>query len=213
MAVRPSLLRTLPGRAIIVGVAVKLLVFAVRLGGRSVPALVSVIDTVAGMAIAAGAAYFLIQLVLLARSRLLWRVRRKLILSYIFIGFVPAMLIVVFFLLGALLLFFNFSSYLVQDEVRSLSDRVRLAATRAALEIQRDRTVPGTLGRIETGLQSEFPGVSIAVVPGARVCPQNSQPSRNPASRLEASELPGLRAGPWTHLDPPGSVPEWICCE
>jgi len=213
MAVRPSLLRTLPGRAIVVGVAVKLVVFAVRLSGRSVPALVAVIDTVAGMAIAAGAAYFLIQLVLLARRRLLWRVRRKLILSYIFIGFVPAILIVVFFLLGALLLFFNFSSYLVQDEVRSLSDRVRLAATRAVLEIQRDRTLPGTLGRIQTSLQPEFPGVSIAVVPAARACPQNSQPSRNSASRLEASELPGLRAGPWTHLDPPASVPAWINCE
>ena len=53
MAVRPSLLRTLPGRAIVVGVVVKLLVFAARVGGRSVPALVAVIDTVAGLAIAA----------------------------------------------------------------------------------------------------------------------------------------------------------------
>jgi len=52
MAVQP-LLRTLPGRAIVVGVAVKLLVFAARLGGSSVPALVAVIDTVAGLAIAA----------------------------------------------------------------------------------------------------------------------------------------------------------------
>ena len=35
-----------------------------------------------------------------AKRRLLWRVRRKLIISYIFIGFIPAMLIVAFFLLG-----------------------------------------------------------------------------------------------------------------
>src|SRR5580692_7652473 len=135
-AVQP-LLRTLPGRAIVVGVAVKLLVFAARLVGRSVPAFVAAIDTVAGLAIAAGAAYFLVRLLLLARRRLLWRVRRKLILSYIFIGFVPAILIVVFFLLGALLLVFNFSSYLVQAEVRSTDDRVRLAATSAVLEIER----------------------------------------------------------------------------
>src|SRR5438132_188034 len=86
--------------------------------GFCVPAFVGVIDTVAGVAIAAGAAYFLVQLFLLAKRRLLWRVRRKLILSYVFIGFVPAMLIVAFFVLGALLLFFNFSSYLVQAEVR-----------------------------------------------------------------------------------------------
>src|ERR1700693_6271554 len=137
MAIQP-LHRTLPGRAIVAGVAVKLAVFAVRLARGSVREFVVFFATVAGLAIAAGAAYFLVQLFLLARRRLLWRVRRKLILSYIFIGFVPAILIVVFFLLGALLLFFNFSSYLVQAEVRSLNDRVRLAATSAALEIQRD---------------------------------------------------------------------------
>ena len=37
------------------------------------------------------------------QRRLLWRVRRKLILSYIFIGVVPALLIVGFFLLGGVL--------------------------------------------------------------------------------------------------------------
>jgi UPF0716 family protein affecting phage T7 exclusion len=48
------------------------------------------------------------------KQRLLWRVRRKLTLSYIFVGFVPVLLIVVFFMLCGLLLFFNVSSYLVQ---------------------------------------------------------------------------------------------------
>src|SRR6187549_1777744 len=119
------LLRTLSGRAIIVGVAIKLLVSLLRLGSGSVPALLGAVDSIAGIAIAAGAAYFFIQLFLLAKRRLLWRVRRKLILSYIFIGVVPAILIAAFFLLGALLLFFNFSSYLVQTEIVSLSDRVR----------------------------------------------------------------------------------------
>ena len=217
MAVQP-LLRTLQGRAIVVGVAVKLLVFAMRLGGRSVPAFVAVIDTVASLAIASGAAYFLVQLFLLARRRLLWRVRRKLILSYIFIGFVPAILIVVFFLLGALLLFFNFSSYLVQAEVRALNDRVRLAATSAALEIQRDggRDTRGTLDRLQRGLESEFPGSSAAVVPDHRACaPQlstlNSEVSPTTSElRLERS---GVRAGPWLHVDPPTSVSAWIGCE
>lgn len=217
MAVQP-LHRTLPGRAIIVGVAVKLAVFAVRLAGANVPAFVGVIDTVAGLAIAAGAAYFLIQLFLLAKRRLLWRVRRKLILSYIFIGFVPAILIVAFFVLGALLLFFNFSSYLVQAEVRSLDDRVRLAATSAALEIQRDggRDARGRLNRLQSGLRSEFPGASAAVVPAGRTCPSqlstlNSQISSSTSElKVESSELV---SGPWTHVDPPASVPAWIGCE
>ena len=123
----------------------------------AVPAFVGVIDTVAGLAIAAGAAYFLVQLFLLAKRRLLWRVRRKLILSYIFIGFVPAILIVAFFLLGALLLFFNFSSYLVQTEVRVAR---RAGAPRRDERRARDSagrrtaTLRGTLGRMQAGLQS-----------------------------------------------------------
>ena len=217
MAVQP-LLRTLPGRAIVVGVAFKVLVFTVRLTGRSVPALVGVIDTVAGLAIAAGAAYFLVQLFLLAKQRLLWRVRRKLILSYIFIGVVPAILIVAFFLLGSLLLFFNFSSYLVQAEIRSLNDRVRLAATSAALEIQRngDREARDALNRLQRGLETEFLRSSIAVVPVTLACgsqvstldPQVS--SRRSQLTVESS---ALRTGPWSHVDPPTSVPGWIACE
>jgi hypothetical protein len=49
----------------------------------------------------------------------LWRVRRKLTLSYIFIGFVPILLIAVFFLLCGLLLFFNVSSHSVQSRVNA----------------------------------------------------------------------------------------------
>ena len=71
--------------------------------------------------------------------RLLWRVRRKLILSYIFIGFVPALLIVAFFLLGGLLLFSNFSSYLVQTRLRALTDAGALPrADGAARDAARD---------------------------------------------------------------------------
>ena len=214
------LLRTLPGRAIVVGGTVKLLIFAARLGGRGVPAFVDVVDSVAGLAIATGAAYFLFRLFLLARRRLLWRVRRKLILSYMFIGFVPAFLIVAFFVLCALLLFFNFSSYLVQAEVRSLDDQARFLATSAALEIQRGggRDVPSVLDRKRDSVGSEFPGFSMRVVPVARACADTSQGSRLKAQgsvetsnlRLETSTF---RTGPWLHVDPPVTLPEWIGCE
>ncbi len=90
---RQRCFNTLPGRAIVVGLAVKLVVFARRRSRSArVPAFFSVVDTVAGLAIAAGVVYFLFRLLVLAKRRLLWRVRRKLILSYIFIGFVPALL-------------------------------------------------------------------------------------------------------------------------
>src|SRR5687768_4324071 len=129
------LLRTLPGRAIVAGVAVKLLVFAARLTVANVPATVGLIDSAAGLTIAAGATYFLVRSFLLAKRRLLWRVRRKLTLSYIFIGFVPALLIITFFLLSGLLLFFNMGSYMLRTRLSALADDTRFLAQSAALEL------------------------------------------------------------------------------
>src|SRR5215831_12970945 len=102
-----ALLETLPGRAIVVGIAIKLVFAAIVQVAGPLPPFLLVVDTVAGLAIAAGATYFLFRLSVVAKRRLLWRVRRKMILSYIFIGFVPALLIVAFFLLSGYLLFYN----------------------------------------------------------------------------------------------------------
>ena len=65
----------------------------------------------------------------------LWRVRRKLTLSYVFIGFVPVLLLASFFLLCGLLLFFNVSSYLVQSRVNALIDETRFLAEASAIEL------------------------------------------------------------------------------
>src|SRR5581483_6075554 len=121
--------------------------------------------------IAGGAAYFLFRLLVIAKRRLLWRVRRKLILSYIFIGFVPAILIVAFFLLCGLLLFFNFSSYLVQAQLRALDDQAQYLAASTALEIQRGggRDAAAILGRKQANASAQY-DVSMAVVPVTRSC-------------------------------------------
>src|ERR671922_3096448 len=114
---RQYLLHTLPGRAIIVGVAIKLVVWLVRAMSGGVPAFLGVVDTVAGLAVAAGAADFAFRLIVLAQRRLLWRVRRKLILSYIFVGLVPALLIIVFFGLCGVLLFSSVGSFVLQTRL------------------------------------------------------------------------------------------------
>src|SRR5579872_4258976 len=132
-----ALLHTLPGRTIVIGLGIKAVVLAVgALLGR-VPPFLAVVDTVAGLAVAVGLAYFAFRLIVLAKRRLLWRVRRKLILSYVFIGFVPALLLVAFALLVGFLLFYNFSAYLVQSRLRGLSEQARFLAQGTALEIQR----------------------------------------------------------------------------
>ena len=57
-------------------------------------------STAATVGLAFSVLFFLTRLVFLVQRRLLWRVRRKLILSYIFIGVVPSLLILGFFLLS-----------------------------------------------------------------------------------------------------------------
>jgi hypothetical protein len=139
---RGALLHTLPGRAIVIGVAIRLIIAILGRSVGYVPTFLRVVDTVAGLAFVAGGTYFVFRLLVLAKRRLLWRVRRKLILSYIFVGFVPALLIVAFFLLCGYLLFYHFGSYLVQSRLRALSDQARFLAQSTALEIQRAGHTP-----------------------------------------------------------------------
>src|SRR5262245_10084711 len=168
--VRHALLGTLPGRAVVVGVAIRLVVYATGLVAGNVAGLLSVIDTVAGLVLAVGAGYFVVQLIVLAKRHLLWRVRRKLILSYVFIGFVPAILIVSFFLLSGFLLFYNFSSYLVQSRFRAIEDRARFLAQSIALEIQRGGDATTVLARRQGNGDEECPGLSMALVTMDRPC-------------------------------------------
>jgi phosphoserine phosphatase RsbU/P len=207
--VRGALLHTLPGRAIVVGLTVKLIVFltGVSLGG--VPPFLAVVDTVAGLAAACGVAYFAFRLIVLAKRRLLWRVRRKLIISYVFIGLIPALLLVAFSLLCGFLLFYSFSSYLVQSRLRALSEEARFLSQSAALEIQRagGRDVAAILALRQANAAREYPEVSMAVLPVNRTCGGGQE------LRTQNLELRTFKAGPWTHVDPPDGVPAWIDCQ
>jgi len=210
--VRGALLHTLPGRVIVVGVALKLAVLAVIVLVGESPFL-TVVDRVAGLAAVVGASYFVVQLILLAKRRLLWRVRRKMMLSYFFIGFVPAFFLVAFSLLCGFLLFLNFSSYLVQARLQSLTDRAEFVAQNAALEIQRagGRDVAGIIShRQAIASDKSAADVSIAVLPVtgcAAKADGGSQKAEGGSQKAEAA-----RAGPWSHGEPPKAVPAWIGC-
>jgi phosphoserine phosphatase RsbU/P len=201
--VRGMLLGTLPGRAIVVGLAIKFAIGFVRAVAGSVPAFLAVVETVAGLLVAAGLIYFLFKLLVLAKRRLLWRVRRKLILSYIFVGFVPALLLAAFALLCGFLLFYNLSSYLVQSRLRALSDQARFIAQTTAVEIQRatanGRDIPAILARRQAGVASQFPDASLAVV------------AVEPDCHAANGQLLAT-AGPWRHVDPPRVMPVWLTC-
>ena len=212
-----ALFRTLPGRAIVIGLAVKIAVFLLQALFGTLPLFVSVVDTVASIALAVAGSVFLARGLTVARRRLLWRVRRKLIISYIFIGFIPAILLVAFALLGALLLFSNFSSYLVQARLTALADRAESIAKTTALEIQRagSRDLSGIAHQREAAAARDFEGASLSVVQMTRPCARTSPVDRQQSADAPrpSTERPLASAGPWAHVDPPADVPNWIGCD
>jgi len=204
-----SIFGTLPGRVIVAAVVVRLLDFALGLALGRVPAAISVVDTIAAVAIALAGLYFIARGLLALRKRLLWRVRRKLIISYFFIGLVPSILLAAFFSIGGVLLFFNFSAYLVRTEVRTLGTRAEGVARIAAAEIERGggRDVDGILARRQATAARDLPGVSIAVVRVDRSCA-----TRDGAVASAEGTARIATAGPWPIVAPPDRVPDWIDC-
>ena len=108
--------------------------------------------------------YFVWRLFLLMKRRLLWRVRRKLILSYIFIGVVPALLIIAFFTLGAWVISTNVSAYLFRDGYDDMVNYAGLAANAAAAEVGRNPATAGeTVARVQRNASNAEPAVPPAV--------------------------------------------------
>ena len=208
--IRDWLTGTLAGRALLVGLVTKSVTVTMAALTGPLSGIAAALDTIGGIAVVAGVAILIYRLSIVAKRRLLWRVRRKLTLSYIFIGVVPALLIVAFFLLSGLLLFFNVSSYLVQSRLRTLVDQTQFLAQTAALELQRSADVSAfeeTLERREAGASARYPNASYAVVPVQRTCDGNDA-----RGSTRAPTMP-ITAGEWRHLPAPDSLPDWVMCE
>jgi sigma-B regulation protein RsbU (phosphoserine phosphatase) len=211
---RTWLLRTFPGRALVLGLAIKVITWPLGFA-ITLPAAIDAIDMVGSLALLFAVAYGITRFAVWSKRRLLWRVRRKLILSYVFVGMVPALLVITFFLLAGLILAFNVSSYLVQSRVRNLTDQARFLAQTVEIEVERAGSaaaVQEVLERRQASTDLRYPFVSIAVVPVADLsCKvQPAQVARVPRS-LPVS-LP-MMAGAWGHLTPPTALPKWIGCE
>jgi sigma-B regulation protein RsbU (phosphoserine phosphatase) len=208
------LLRTFPGRALVLGLIIKAITWP--LGAIvDLPSGLDAIDMVGSLALLFAGAYGLTRFAVWAKRRLLWRVRRKLILSYVFVGVVPALLVITFFLLAGLILAFNVSSYLVQSRVRNLIEQARFLAQTVQLEVQRagsTEALAETLERRRASMETRYPFLSIAVVPvtGLSCRVEPSQAARIP--RTLNAELPAASGG-WAHLGPPTTLPKWVGCD
>ena len=192
-------------------------------------------DSAGSLALIVGVVCLAIGLVPRARRHLLWRVRDKLIVSYMFIGVVPVLLVIAFFLVCGLGLFLNVASYLVVNGFGNVESDAVYVARVTALEIQRG---PGAgeaaaiLSRREAALAARYPGASMALVPTSGPEPCVGGPAAHAAidipggpaavpratgtSPVEAARqgagVTALADGPWEHVDPPTGLPSWVSC-
>jgi len=137
----------------------------------------------------------LVGVTLAVRERLLWRVRRKLILSYILIGAVPILLLVAFSLLGFLLVFFDISSYLVQNRLTILTEQANNLARTTMTEVERTPFDgrPEVLVRRQAVLETRYPGVALSMVPTSGTPRCGVPPSK---------DLPAVT----------DTLPRWVSC-
>ena len=123
---RAYLLGSWPGRILLAAV----LLFGLGRAGAPLPAFIQGLDTF--LLVVFGA----IHGVRLARwliQHLLWRIRTKLLVSYLFIAVVPVVLLALFFLIAGLLSLTLVASYMVASQVERTAQQLKVIAHAAAL--------------------------------------------------------------------------------
>src|SRR6266511_1449636 len=100
------------GRGVaIAAIAFKVLIVVAGLAMATTNPALEYLDKAVNFLLLVVAAAWLYRLTRLARTGALWRVSRKLLLSYVLIGAVPILLLITFCLLAFLLVFFDVSAY------------------------------------------------------------------------------------------------------
>jgi serine phosphatase RsbU (regulator of sigma subunit) len=184
--------RTLPGRLLLLS-GISLLVIWVVGQVVAVPPLLEAFRMVASLAVRVAVVWLAVLLIVRYRRKFLWRVRRKLILSYVFLGFVPVLLVVVFASVAAVLLHGTIAAYLFKEGLENIRDELHQVAASAAAEIgAAPATTETVVDREYNRLLNKYQGLAIAVVPTQGTTP------------------PVVYPDPWRHSSLPGQVPEWV---
>ena len=183
-------------RGLAVAGVIKVLVWLAGPGVQSL-ALVVLLDAATTLVVVASLGYALVRGLVESQRRVLWRVRRKLILSYVFIGLIPVMLVGAFFTLAGTLALLSASSFLVRLSVDDLVEQAARAARQIAIDLE-DRADGSLidLSRHRQGLVSQHPETSLSVF----------QTKAEP-------RVPAVSAGPWSHEPPPVVWPLWLSAE
>ena len=182
------------GRVLIGVLGLKLMVGVL---GSGAPGWLRVLDVGGSIVLVVALGYLLVRMLALLQRRLLWRVRRRLVLSYILVGFVPILLIVAFFLLAGVLMLGTESHSRVQLSFTDVVDDAAGLAGTSAVDLRglADPTPDGVRAVLERrlrGVDARYPLASIAVVPRA------------------AGDRSAATAGPWRHTAEVPAFPAWL---
>ncbi|MGH9336663.1 MAG: hypothetical protein ACRD21_23230, partial [Vicinamibacteria bacterium] len=115
------------------------LLLVIRLLGAilaSSPSWPSWLTTASTIGLWSYAVFFLFWRIGRLRNKLLWRIRRKLVISYLLIGLVPTLLILSFFLLSAFFIIGQVSSFVLNSEIRRIDGEMVKSADLAVSDIQ-----------------------------------------------------------------------------
>jgi sigma-B regulation protein RsbU (phosphoserine phosphatase) len=186
--------RTLPGRVFVLSSVLLLVLIVVRLF-TALPEFVELFRKVVRVAWFLSLAAVVYLVVSRSSGRFLWRVRQKLILSYVFLGFVPVLLVVTLALVGGMILYINVAAYMYLEGFTDIAGDVTQIAETSASEIGRTpEAALQTITRKYLTSAQRYPALSIAVLP------------------IADPKQPVVTAGAWKHLldGPPQQVPIWI---
>ena len=137
------------------------------------------LDVLASMAVFFYAAWAAFRLGRYLVRRLMWRIRTKLLVSYLFIAVVPLVLLALLFALAALLFSGLVASHLVTADLQAKADVLQTTA-RGVLDAE--RTTTAEIERLIAPARGIHPDVAYAVVAGGRtVARQGDAPTTLPA--------------------------------
>src|SRR5262249_28317549 len=199
---------TIMGQLMLIGIVVWFVnwVFSGERELFGTPALKTLFDVLSLLALIP-CLYFVVKGISWIIRNLLWRLRRRLILTYFLIGFLPLALLVLLAAIGGYAVLWQSSSELVSRQLEGYLEQSRAATSAIALDLSNLKSEPGETN-LTTQLQERadalapvFPGVMIQVRPEGRA-PQlaigrtrqaergNGTPRRTNLSEVESRPLP-----------------------
>jgi phosphoserine phosphatase RsbU/P len=116
------------------------------------------------------AVFYIWKLFKYARTKLLWKIRRRLILAHIFIGAIPVLLVIGIFYVSALLFYYQLSYYLITNQIGihaaqihafNLSFREGMLEMMSKPELPSPATIQETLDANAKYLLAAYPSASV----------------------------------------------------